>query len=285
MNKKLLKFSLILVGFWVAGTLSVAFASITLESNPADVFQQTINNPCVIGDPSCKQPTISVGNDMDYTVFSGAPDIKWNGSFVSPAATASIGYYDVTSPVPSLAVPQFSLTTKNSIFGNNTFVDDSGPYLVGTAIGAVGTIDVIPNVFTIGIDVNYTTNQEQLVGFKTWKSTDFNPATGTGTWTVDAANSWQIGPQLLAQHNGNGYSDALLKGFNLTLGNYVFFEAIYGFEVASNNARTTGSDGDGMEEFFIIPQGAPTVPEPATMLLLGSGLLGLAGFARRRFKK
>jgi hypothetical protein len=48
-----------------------------------------------------------------------------------------------------------------------------------------------------------------------------------------------------------------------------------GLEFSDSTVVPIGPSGDGGGE----------VPEPATMLLLGSGLIGLAGFARRKFKK
>jgi hypothetical protein len=47
---------------------------------------------------------------------------------------------------------------------------------------------------------------------------------------------------------------------------------------------TTNEDAENPADLYglITPS---AIPEPATMLLLGSGLIGLAGYARRRFKK
>ena len=221
-----------------------AFASgITFQASDTlgvNVFQQTNNNPCVIGDQSCKEPS-----GMTYNSWSGTPN-------------AQGGSYDLFSPVYMALSP---FTAPGSFSGQN-----------------------IPTSFTIGVDENISAgaSAEVLQFFKVWDCTgpvtsgSFFSGGGNNTnvsqcTAVDTNNSFTTVTSIPNEHNGNGFSDFILTGFSLTSGHFYEFEA------------SVSNDTDGMEEYFIIPAGAPAfTPEPGTLVLFGSGLLGLAGILRRK---
>ncbi len=183
---------LLAIGLMLLGA-PAAFAAITIDQSgaPGTVFQQTLDNPCVIGDSSCKQPTVgATANHFDYTQFTSTPDTSWNGNTTTGTFSSTPGKYDLTSPVPFNSAGIATTT--------GSFIDDNGPYLAGSAVGfAIGTgqttgSDTIPSSFTIGIDENFASNTENLIAFKTWMSNDFiqTPTGGTGTWTLDTTNSF-----------------------------------------------------------------------------------------------
>lgn len=69
--------------------------------------------------------------------------------------------------------------------------------------------------------------------------------------------------------HGASYTDAFLKGFNFYI------------PVDPDGRDPKNWDGNGIPQEFIGTSTSPT-PEPSTLVLFGSGLLGLAGAVRRK---
>jgi PEP-CTERM motif len=139
------------------------------------------------------------------------------------------------------------------------------PYTVAQLTGAGLT------QFVIAIDVNTAQNGETLQLFEVIIDPD-----GAGATPASVAYSY-TGPTLIGNvnNNGNGFADWTLGTVNLaglSSTATVLFHAVW------NNAS------DGGESFFLVST-STSVPEPGTLLLLGTGLFGVAAFARMKLHR
>jgi len=209
----------------------------------------------------------------DCVTYSGTTVVEAGILFVN-ATTSGQGDYTVQSGAGLGGSGTIGLSASTITIDNGGHLLPGGYSLLRTGAQSVGTLT---------IDGDLLLDNDSQLDFQLGRDYGVDNGPGVSYDTIVLLSDLTLDGSL------NVTQEA---GFNTDNGIY---ELISGIDTLKNNGlETTGLDGvdhwiDTTQEGYVYLRtgetGPPEIPEPGTMLLLGTGVLGALGFIRRRRMK
>ncbi len=245
------------LSFFAILSVGLSLGSTPLFANTVTFFGEDVNHS---GDPA--QASLTNANTAHDQFFSNLTGVE----------TQTFESYSAGTGLP--------LTVSFGVAGNATLTDPSGGSFITSGNDGAGRYPISGNKYLeTGAGSGFTITFSSPISAFGFYGTDIGDFGGVLTLGLTGAD-----PETLVVPATAG-SNASTSGSNLYFG---FYDTTNTFtSITFNNTGSGGVDVFGFDDFTIgnIEQVTPTspTPEPSTFALLGTGVLALAGAARRKF--